>query len=82
MLNHYLFIRRMIMFGMEAAVFILFACACSCKSVKPYQRAYLNDEAMQVGKRPIEKLSSNAHNYREGASGGGKAKSSGGCGCN
>jgi hypothetical protein len=82
MLNHHLFIRRMIMFGMEAAVFILCACACSCKSVRPYQRAYLNDEAMHVGKRPIEKLSSNAHNYREGASGGGKAKSSGGCGCN
>jgi Domain of unknown function (DUF4266) len=54
----------------------------SCHAVKPYQRAYLNDEAMQTGKRPIEKLSSNAHNYREGASGGGKAKNSGGCGCN
>ena len=54
----------------------------SCHTVKPYQRVYLNDEAMQTGKRPIEKLSSNAHNYREGASGGGKAKNSGGCGCN
>lgn len=54
----------------------------SCHTVKPYQRSYLNDEAMQTGKRPVEKLSSNAHNYREGASGGGKAKTSGGCGCN
>ena len=54
----------------------------SCRSVKPYQRAYLNDEAMQTGQRSIEKLSSNAHNYREGASGGGKSKNSGGCGCN
>jgi len=54
----------------------------SCKTVKPYQRVYLNDDAMHLGQRPIEKLSSNAHNYREGASGGGKAKSSGGCGCN
>jgi len=54
----------------------------SCRSVKPYQRIYLNEEAMQMGKRPLEKISSNAHNYREGASGGGRAKSSGGCGCN
>jgi hypothetical protein len=54
----------------------------SCKTVKPYQRIYLNDEAMQMGKRPSEKFSSNAHTYREGASGGGKAKGSGGCGCN
>jgi hypothetical protein len=54
----------------------------SCHTVKPYQRAYLNDEAMQMGKRSIENLSSNVHNYREGASGGGRAKGGGGCGCN
>lgn len=54
----------------------------SCRSVKPYQRIYLNDEAMQMNKRPIEKFSSKVHTYREGASGGGKGKSSGGCGCN
>jgi len=63
-------------------IVILVILASSCHTVKPYQRTYLNDEAMQTGKRSIEKLSSNAHSYREGASGGGKAKNSGGCGCN
>ncbi|MFI5155331.1 MAG: DUF4266 domain-containing protein [Chitinophagales bacterium] len=69
---------RMISLGM----FLIAIAQISCHTVKPYQRAYLNDAAMQTGKRPIEKLSSNAHNYREGASGGGKAKGGGGCGCN
>ncbi|PSK92196.1 DUF4266 domain-containing protein [Taibaiella chishuiensis] len=54
----------------------------SCTAVKPYQRAYLNDAAMQPGKLPIEKFEENAQAYREGASGGGTGKSSGGCGCN
>ncbi len=54
----------------------------SCKSVKPYQRAYLNDNAMQINKKNIDKLSSDMHTYKEGASGGGRGKSSGGCGCN
>jgi uncharacterized membrane protein len=58
---------------------IIFA---SCKPVKPYQRAYLNDNAMQVKKDNINKLSSAVHTYKEGASGGGQGKSSGGCGCN
>ena len=54
----------------------------SCTAVKPYQRKYLNDDAMQLSKRPIEKFSSKVHTYREGSSGGGRGKSSGGCGCN
>ncbi len=54
----------------------------SCKAVKPYQRAYLNDNAMQISKKNIDKLSSDMHTYKEGASGGGHGKSSGGCGCN
>jgi|GEM_PF-653456 hypothetical protein len=54
----------------------------SCKTVRPWQRSYLNDDAMQIGKRPLEKFSTNVHTYREAASGGGKAKGSGGCGCN
>jgi len=54
----------------------------SCKTVKPYQRVFLNDDAMQTGKRATEKLSSAVHNYREGASGGGSGNTSGGCGCN
>lgn len=54
----------------------------SCKTVKPYQRIYLNDEAMQMTKKTTEKFTSRVHTYREGASGGGRGKSSGGCGCN
>lgn len=54
----------------------------SCMTVKPYQRAYLNDAEMQAGKLDIEKFDENMQTYREGASGGGSGKSSGGCGCN
>lgn len=54
----------------------------SCVTVKPYQRAYLNDAEMQAGKLDIEKFDENMQTYREGASGGGTGKSSGGCGCN
>lgn len=56
--------------------------AVSCKTVKPYQRIYLNEDAMQMKQRIIENFSSKAHTYREGSSGGGRGKSSGGCGCN
>jgi len=54
----------------------------SCTTVKPYQRMYLNDENMQPGKAQIDKFDENVHTYREGSSGGGSGKSSGGCGCN
>lgn len=54
----------------------------ACETVKPYQRAYVNDASMQTGRQAIKKFSGNAHTYREGASGGGRGKSSGGCGCN
>ena len=69
--------KNMILFFIGAGVFLF-----SCKTVKPYQRVYLNDDAMQTGNRPVEKLAAAAHNYREGASGGGSGNSSGGCGCN
>ena len=54
----------------------------ACQTVKPYQRAFLNDRAMQTGRGSIDKLSSSVHAFKEGASGGGNGKSSGGCGCN
>lgn len=54
----------------------------ACTAVKPYQRAYLNDAGMRPGKADIEKFEISAHTYREGASGGGNGKASGGCGCN
>ncbi len=60
---------------------IAFATQC-CTTVKPYQRIYLNDENMQLGKRPIEKFDETINAYREGSVGGGGGKASGGCGCN
>lgn len=54
----------------------------ACVAVKPYQRQYLNDENMQLGKAGIDKIDESAQSYREGSSGGGSGKGSGGCGCN
>ncbi|MFT3678865.1 MAG: DUF4266 domain-containing protein [Ferruginibacter sp.] len=54
----------------------------SCKTVKPYQKQYLNDNCMQLGAFPSEKSENEAVSYREGASGGDMGKSGGGCGCN
>lgn len=61
---------------------ILLLSFASCQTVKPYQRAYLNDENMKLGKAENEKFSESVHTYREGASGGGNGKASGGCSCN
>jgi hypothetical protein len=54
----------------------------ACSTVKPYQRVYLNDDAMRPGRPGIAKFEENAHAIREGASGAGNGKTSGGCGCN
>jgi hypothetical protein len=54
----------------------------SCQTVKPYQRMYLNDYEMQPGQPGARSAEENAQAYREGASGGGSTKTSGGCGCN
>jgi hypothetical protein len=54
----------------------------SCESVKPYQKAYLNDEEMSLTPRKIEMFETNAETYREGASGANGGKTGGGCGCN
>ena len=53
----------------------------SCQSVKPYQRKYLNDSAMRMGKVSVASFEINAQAIREGASSG-QTKSTGGCGCN
>ena len=63
-------------------LFIFFASAFSCKSVKEYQKAYLNDEEMKLEDRKAQKFESNFHTYREGAVGGTSGKSGSGCGCN
>jgi hypothetical protein len=64
-------------FFLLAIIFIL----AGCQSVKPYQRAYLNDRDMEFGSTTVENMEHKAHAYREGAVGGGKGKSAGGCGC-
>lgn len=53
-----------------------------CETVKPYQKAYLNDHAMQDGQNSGARFESYAESIREGASGQSDGKGSGGCGCN
>ncbi|MBK8515427.1 MAG: DUF4266 domain-containing protein [Saprospiraceae bacterium] len=54
----------------------------SCATVKPNEKAYLNDGEMVLALRKLEKLEINFQLYREGSSGATGGKSSGGCGCN
>jgi hypothetical protein len=65
-----------------SATFLLTALFYSCQSVKPYQRVYLNDHFMRLSKRQVDQFGEKVHAYREGSSGGGTGKASGGCGCN
>lgn len=54
----------------------------SCKSVRSYQKQYLNDHHMAQGGLTLEKLEEEGVSFREGAAGGTSAKTGGGCGCN
>lgn len=54
----------------------------ACESVRPYQRVYLNDSTMKMGQSGAKRSEENIQAYREGATGGGSKKNSGGCGCN
>lgn len=60
---------------------IILVLSFSCQTVKPYQRAYLNDASMKMGGSKVAGFEHYAHLIREGASGAG-GKNSGGCGCN
>ena len=64
-----------------AAILLLGILITSCQTVKPYQRAYLNDSAMQMGFGKTMGFENYALMIREGASGAG-GKNGGGCGCN
>jgi Domain of unknown function (DUF4266) len=64
----------LLMFGL-----CLFA---SCKTVKPYQKIYLNDSEMQFDNSSPKKFEKYVHSIREGATPASGSKSSGGCGCN
>jgi len=54
----------------------------SCTTVKPSDKAYLNDGEMLLTSRKLEKLEISFQLYREGSAGATGGKSSGGCGCN
>lgn len=54
----------------------------SCVSVKPFQKAYLNDEEMELAPRKLEYYETSFQTYREGSSGAEGGKIGGGCGCN
>jgi len=54
----------------------------SCVSVEAYQKAYLNDEYMELNAHKICVYEINFQAYREGASGANGGKTGGGCGCN
>ncbi|MBM1106307.1 DUF4266 domain-containing protein [Aurantibacter crassamenti] len=54
----------------------------SCVVVKEYEKAYVNDEEMQLSAKNCERFETNFQIYREGASGANGGRSGGGCGCN
>ena len=64
------------------ALFFCLNTLSGCVVVKPYQKAFLNDEDMDLGVREINSYESTFESYREGASGANGGKIGGGCGCN
>ncbi|MCB0571018.1 MAG: DUF4266 domain-containing protein [Phaeodactylibacter sp.] len=55
---------------------------CSCETVRPYQRVYLNDPGMELSRPAAAGYEASFEAYREGAAGANGGKASGGCGCN
>jgi len=53
-----------------------------CATVKPYQKAYINDAEMELSARKSEQSENSFQSYREGAAGANGGKTGGGCGCN
>lgn len=68
--------------GLAFYVVLFGAILSSCQTVKPYQRVYLNDFEMRPGGNGARGFEQYVFTIREGGSGGGSAKTSGGCGCN
>lgn len=63
-------------------LFIALTVLQSCKSVKEYQKAKINDPDMKLAARTVERHETTFQVYREGAAGANGGKSGGGCGCN
>ena len=74
--------KRPAIFSLVSIWTILALCTSSCRSVKEYQKMYLNDSEMELSARKAEKFEMNFQSYREGASGANGGKTGGGCGCN
>ena len=54
----------------------------SCKSVKEYEKAKINDPEMKLSAKTAERYETSFQVYREAAAGANGGKSGGGCGCN
>lgn len=54
----------------------------SCKPVKEYQKAKINDAEMVLTSKKTEKFENTFQLYREGSSGANGGKTGGGSGCN
>ena len=67
---------------MRIMLLVLIATLSSCKPVKEYQKAKLNDPEMKLSARTAERFETTFQVYREGAAGANGGKSGGGCGCN
>lgn len=67
---------------LKISALLLLLLASGCKSVKEYQKIYINDAEMELSMRKIQQTENSFQLYREGASGGNGGKSGGGCGCN
>lgn len=61
---------------------LLLLWAASCKTVKPYERQFVNDAEMQMGDDAGMRFNHYVHSVREGAVPANGPKGSGGCGCN
>ncbi|GLB49481.1 DUF4266 domain-containing protein [Neptunitalea lumnitzerae] len=68
--------KRLLMIGAAMVSFT------SCTAVKEYEKVYLNDPDMSLSAKSVDRNESNAHSYREAASGANGGKTGGGCGCN
>ena len=54
----------------------------SCVVVKEYEKVNLNDPDMALSDKGVKRFETNAHAYREAASGANGGRTGGGCGCN
>lgn len=64
------------------AIVVFLLSLTSCVNVKEYEKIALNDPDMALTDKQLKRFETNAHAYREAASGANGGKTGGGCGCN